>query len=229
MGKRTSSAQLNHVAKRQRSNENLCDEVSAGQISNENMQDVPKSCRTVPNEVDGRRSSEGPNTTQREISCSTPLVTLPDILRIQWRDQSVDPRTDSETRHVTTPLESYCPSHKAGALNLQAVHSSELDSQEERLQRMDVKNRNHPVSQCTIYQPGLENTEERYNRKLVASLYGTVDSRYHLPVDEEEAERSEIGHMLDKYHPPAVSVRAARRIPGSWILSCILVYLIYLF
>ena len=41
---------------------------------------------------------------------------------------------------------------------------------------------------------GLENTEERYHRKFVTPLYGTDDHRYHLPVDEEEAERAEIGH-----------------------------------
>ena len=98
----------------------------------------------------------------------------------------------TETWHPTTPSASYCPSPEGGPV--QTSEPSEIDSLGDRLVGMKVRDRNHSVSQYTTYRLGLENTEERYHRKFVTPLYGTDDHRYHLPVDEEEAERAEIGH-----------------------------------
>ena len=125
MRKRASSAQLGHLAKRQRSNANLCDEVIAGQHSNENS----KSSRHILNEGDDRRSSEDLNTTQHERSG---VLGLPDTLRIQEQEEIID------------------SSHE-GSLNIQAAHPGELESLEASFQRMKVRDRNHSVSQFTIY------------------------------------------------------------------------------
>ena len=65
---------------------------------------------------------------------------------------------------------------------------------EESFQEMKVRDPDHSLSEFTIYRPGLENTEIRYERMFVLPLYDCDEHRYHLPVDEEEVDRLEIGH-----------------------------------
>ena len=166
MSKRTTSVGLDHVAKRQRSNADLPNKGNAGQVSNEGTRNVRESSSRLSTGGGNGRGSEP------EIS---------DALHF-----------DSETRHVTTPSASYCPSPKGGSF--QTFGPGDIDSLGERPVGMKVRDRNHSVSQYTIYRPGLENTEERYDRTFVEPLYGSDDHRYHLPVDEEEAERAEMGH-----------------------------------
>lgn len=46
------------------------------------------------------------------------------------------------------------------------LQHSEMDSLEGMVHGMTVRDRNHSISQFTIYRPGLENTEERIRKNL---------------------------------------------------------------
>ena len=166
MRKRSSSAQINPLAKRQQSNANLCGEAGAGQDNGE------AAFTTLNLSHAGQRSND------------VLVHRLSDM--IQQEDINPCSKTQGEKRHTTTPTESSFSWYGRNSLDFQAM--------EESFQEMKVRDPDHSLSEFTKYQPGLENTEVRYKRMFVVPLYDRDNHRYHLPVDEEEVDRLEIGH-----------------------------------
>ena len=72
---------------------------------------------------------------------------------------------------------------------------------------MKVRDGDHSVSDFTSYHPGQMKTEDRYARKFAAPPFGRNEHRYHLPMDEEEELRSEIGHVCWMYTTKLLYVR----------------------
>lgn len=140
----------------------------------------------LPNDADRGPDNEVVTSTSPNLSGSnqpttSDLCVLPRSDVSNGKDRTPSPEVQ-ETVHTTTPTNP--------AL---ATCSQQFQEMELKFLRMRIQDADHSTDEFGHYQLGPWNTEARYNRDFVLPLDN--DHRYHLPVDEEEIDRSETVHQ----------------------------------